>query len=72
MCSDNVEGYANECLCFDFCFGTASGAIMFAMAIGTTISCDMDRQYAQSIFLRCLCSNFVLIKTLFGHMRAMA
>jgi hypothetical protein len=34
-----------ECFCFNFCFGTACGAIMFAVAIGTTISCSLARQY---------------------------
>ncbi len=30
---------------FDFCFGTACGAIMFAVATGTTFSCSLGRLY---------------------------
>jgi hypothetical protein len=33
-----------ECFCFDFSFGTACGAIMFAAANGITISCSFGRQ----------------------------
>jgi hypothetical protein len=34
-----------ECFCFDFSFGTACGAIMFAAANGITISCSFGRWY---------------------------
>jgi hypothetical protein len=30
-----------EYFCFDFCFGTVCGAIMFAMATGTTFSLSL-------------------------------
>jgi hypothetical protein len=30
---------------YDFCFGTAFGAIMFAVVTGTTISCSLGRWY---------------------------
>jgi len=52
-----------ECYCFDFCFGTACDAIMFVVAIGTTISCSLGRHYrpiAQSICLICLCPHTIL------------
>jgi len=35
----------SECFCFAFFFGTACGAIMFAVALGTNISCSLGRQY---------------------------
>ncbi len=38
---------AKQCFCFEFEFGigTAFGAIMLAVATGTTISCSLARQY---------------------------
>jgi hypothetical protein len=33
------------CFCFYFDFGMAFGAIMFAVATGTTIFCSLARQY---------------------------
>jgi hypothetical protein len=45
ICSDQVESYAMEMFLFWFYIGTECGAIMFAMATGTTISCSLGRQY---------------------------
>jgi hypothetical protein len=42
---------AKQCFCFDFAFGTAFGAIMLAVATGTTISCSLARQYGPVIGL---------------------
>jgi hypothetical protein len=33
-----------EMFLFWFCFGTSGGAIMFAVATGTTITCIMGKQ----------------------------
>ncbi len=33
-----VLAMPRECFCFDFCFGTTCGAIMYAVATGKTIS----------------------------------
>ncbi len=37
-----------------FCFGTACGAIMFAVATDTTISCSLGRQYVPVLSLSLL------------------
>ncbi len=43
LCSDLVDGYAMEMF---FCFGTNCGAIVFAVATDTTISCSLGRKYS--------------------------
>jgi hypothetical protein len=36
-------------MCFFLDFGTTYSAIMFAVAIGTTVSCSLGKQYEQMI-----------------------
>ncbi len=40
-----------EMFLFQFFFDTACGAIMFAVATGTTISCNLGKQYTSFINL---------------------
>ncbi len=48
---DKVDGSYIGMLLFWFCFGAAHGAIIFAVAIGTAISCSLDRQYCSVLSL---------------------
>ncbi len=45
LCPDKVDDYAMGMCLFWFCFDTACGAMIFAVATGTTISSSLGRQY---------------------------
>ncbi len=51
LCSDYADGHANRMFLFCYCFGTACGAIMFAVSTVTTISCNLARRYGPVLSL---------------------
>jgi hypothetical protein len=56
----------SECFCFAFFFGTACDAIMFAVALGTNISCSLGRQY-RPVFSLSFEDIYALLQLLLSH-----
>jgi len=50
-CSGYVNSYALGMFWFWFCYGTACGAIAFAMATGMTLTCSLGRRYGPILSL---------------------